>query len=212
MTDCQIVKLTCSGYKADGNLYRLNVSLADGANTVSGGADVRLINNPAGDENPAGDTVEAAVSVPDAAAASSTQEGVRFMEKYLVYICIAAGVLVLLLGAYLLRGRLRRLFIIFIPPKKEDEVPVAPQPKGVKIRLTVVDAKREQKSYEMVLRDKLSIGRSKSCNLALEDNQLSKKHCELVLKDERNYAGDLNSTNGTQVNGVTSPRQLEAAY
>ncbi len=46
------------------------------------------------------------------------------------------------------------------------------------------------------------VGRSKSSHLQLNDDLLSRKHCSLTLIDERLTLVDLNSSNGTYVNGA----------
>jgi pSer/pThr/pTyr-binding forkhead associated (FHA) protein len=46
------------------------------------------------------------------------------------------------------------------------------------------------------------IGRSWFCNLSLDDGQVSRKHCRLDVNEERVYARDLGTINGTYHNGT----------
>jgi hypothetical protein len=56
----------------------------------------------------------------------------------------------------------------------------------------------------------LALGRSSSCDLVIEDPEASRRHAEIVTQDGRTVLRDLNSTNGTVVNGrvITSPTEL----
>ena len=56
----------------------------------------------------------------------------------------------------------------------------------------------------------LTLGRSSSCDLVIEDPEASRRHAEILTQDGRTVLRDLNSTNGTIVNGrvITSPTEL----
>lgn len=51
------------------------------------------------------------------------------------------------------------------------------------------------------------IGRSRRCDLVVDDENVSRRHCELSLKGREWYVSDLESTNGVAVNG----RQVSSA-
>src|SRR5579871_952695 len=53
-----------------------------------------------------------------------------------------------------------------------------------------------------LLRKKLLVGRSESCDIALRFPNVSSRHCELELVDGYWLVRDLGSSNGTKVNGV----------
>lgn len=53
--------------------------------------------------------------------------------------------------------------------------------------------------YEVV--SEVTIGRSPSCEIALQDDKASRRHAKLVLRDGRVWICDLGSFNGTAVNG-----------
>ncbi|HBH51247.1 MAG TPA: forkhead-associated protein [Planctomycetaceae bacterium] len=53
-----------------------------------------------------------------------------------------------------------------------------------------------------LLRPRLVVGRREGCDLVLEFSNVSSRHCELELIDGFWLVKDLNSSNGTKVNGV----------
>ncbi len=58
-------------------------------------------------------------------------------------------------------------------------------------------------THQLVIKkDKITIGRSKRCNLALTDPMLSGNHCSFFLQDNHLIFKDLGSTNGSFVNNV----------
>lgn len=57
----------------------------------------------------------------------------------------------------------------------------------------------------------LIVGRARSCDIVLEDRTVSRRHARLVFRDSTWVMCDLDSTNGTLVNGVRVGRcQLRA--
>ncbi len=53
-----------------------------------------------------------------------------------------------------------------------------------------------------LLKDNLSIGRRESCDIVLRFGNVSGQHCELILDRGWWFVKDLNSQNGTRVNGL----------
>jgi predicted component of type VI protein secretion system len=47
-----------------------------------------------------------------------------------------------------------------------------------------------------------TVGRQSGCHIRIASSQVSRKHCELYLENGRLVVKDLNSSNGTLVNGV----------
>jgi len=68
----------------------------------------------------------------------------------------------------------------------------------MKVRLTVKHKKANVKT--VVLHSDALIGRSTECNLRLASGQISRKHCRLLINDERVAIEDLGSSNGTYLN------------
>lgn len=61
----------------------------------------------------------------------------------------------------------------------------------------------EDEKYQLTVKDEVTIGRSRSCQLSLqEDSALSSKHCTIIYRDGYVFVRDEKSTNGTYANGV----------
>jgi hypothetical protein len=95
---------------------------------------------------------------------------------------------------------------------KEEQSPVqkavnpevnAVAPPGLKLRFAVLGNGEPQKIQEVNLGVKLTIGRVKpGSDVTFEDREVSGKHCEIFREKGMVFVKDLNSTNGTWVNGV----------
>lgn len=69
--------------------------------------------------------------------------------------------------------------------------------------LTLIQGHEADLGKHLVLRDRAVIGRSGSCDLAIDDLRASRRHCEIYVLADGSYAvRDLGSTNGTQVGGL----------
>lgn len=85
----------------------------------------------------------------------------------------------------------------------EQKTVKMPAPPGLKMKLAVLGSGGETREYGISLSGRAFIGRSSDCDLAIaDDTEISKKHCELVMEGSYVLINDLNSTNGTFVNGV----------
>jgi Mg-chelatase subunit ChlD len=74
---------------------------------------------------------------------------------------------------------------------------------GIRIKFSVLGSSGDQREYGISLSGRAFIGRSSECDLAImDDEEISKQHCELILEGGYVMISDLNSTNGTLVNGV----------
>lgn len=77
--------------------------------------------------------------------------------------------------------------------------------------IVLEDRSNPAKFFRTSCRDRLVIGRSvNACDLVIDyDNSISGKHCELFLREERWFVRDLQSSNGTKVNGQKVYQELE---
>jgi hypothetical protein len=76
-------------------------------------------------------------------------------------------------------------------------------PPGLKMKLSVLGSSGDQRDYGISLSTRAFIGRASECDLSItDDEEISKRHCELVMEGGYVLVNDLNSTNGTFVNGV----------
>ena len=73
----------------------------------------------------------------------------------------------------------------------------------------IASGKRAGRAISMK-RDKLLIGRAEECDLRPLSEEVSRKHCAIIKKDDVLWAKDLRSRNGTFVNGlrIGEPKQL----
>ena len=79
------------------------------------------------------------------------------------------------------------------------------------IRVVLSEVGGTGKRYECQVNEQVVIGRQQNCDIVLGDrNTISKLHCRLILATNSLMIEDLNSRNGTFVNGkrITSPTQV----
>lgn len=92
-------------------------------------------------------------------------------------------------------------------PENSQNQPEAPQ-------TLRVDAGPDQKLIETSLnkRDTIVIGRGTECDLMVHDSKASRKHCQLTRQGDGFLLTDLDSKNGTYVNGqrITEPVLLRS--
>lgn len=70
-------------------------------------------------------------------------------------------------------------------------------------RIILQNIKDSVQTYQCGIIDKVIIGRNTAvCNLAIADTAVSEKHCEIECQNGKFYVKDLNSSNGTFVNGT----------
>ena len=74
----------------------------------------------------------------------------------------------------------------------------------MQVKLRVLSGSHEGKEIG-ITSEKFLIGRSESCQLRPKSESVSRKHCVLVMKDNRLLIQDLKSRNGTYVNDKRLP-------
>lgn len=132
----------------------------------------------------------------------SVVERKEFIKSYW---WIALIILVALLGMIIVAVIRRR-------PKKVVEINPDDlhQADSKRIRLTITDRSGAIKDVEWNVEGSLFVGRSVICNINFDDDRLSKQHFVIEVTKMGCYIEDLESTNGTFVNGVkmTNRRML----
>ncbi|HOD28278.1 MAG TPA: VWA domain-containing protein [Syntrophales bacterium] len=88
--------------------------------------------------------------------------------------------------------------------KIDDQLTVRKsQAPGLKMKLSVLGNSADRRDYGIILSNQAFIGRSSECDLSIrDDEEISKRHCKLTIEGGYVMISDLNSTNGTFVNGV----------
>lgn len=78
---------------------------------------------------------------------------------------------------------------------------------GVEFFLTVQVKKGAPETMKLRMQGSFIVGRSKICNLYFDDQQMSRQHFALEWKNDDMYVTDLQTTNGTKVNGMPIHQQ-----
>lgn len=76
-------------------------------------------------------------------------------------------------------------------------------------QLELCDLGQPDQVYRVSVTDRITVGRKEHCMVCIPNSTLSGEHCEIVLKNGKLYLHDLNSTNGTYLNG--SPNRVTEA-
>ncbi|QPK63488.1 VWA domain-containing protein [Methylomonas sp. LL1] len=190
ITQAYRLRLDCPDCRADGQLHRINVTWSDGQQTLSDGFDLRLL-------------PKSTVGKP------LTADGkITGMPEQLLILAVAA--IALMVGMLLIyRQRLARARAAILEPIIEPGVveknaqPSKQLTAGYEVRLTVVAGMRKGKTYGLRIAERATLGRAASCELVLDDDvEISGQHAMLRIADGKLSVRDLNSTNGTLVNGV----------
>ena len=93
------------------------------------------------------------------------------------------------------------IIVIIMRKRKKARTEPAPSLEPTKLKFAI-RGEEENKTVEMEIQDKLTVGRSSSCDVAVVDKLLSRRHF-MVEKDSGSfYISDLGTTNGTIVNGI----------
>lgn len=125
---------------------------------------------------------------------AGTEKTKNLLKNYWWAVVIA---LVILIGA---------IVVIIIKKKPGKIIEVAPvdmmKADTKQIRLTITDRTGATKDVEWNVEGSLFIGRSEMCNIYFDDERLSKQHFVIEVTKVACYIEDLESTNGTFVNGV----------
>jgi Mg-chelatase subunit ChlD len=209
-----LVKLDAAKVPADGKSNRLQLTLNSGGKSMTDGLDLRLL----------------AKTVAPVAVKEQPKPWYK-MVPVLSYALSGGGLLVLII-ALVVRAKQRktaRLAAEEADKKRRAELEAARKkgvadaaardaekklkdeqltvkkasPPGLNMKLSVLGSGGDQRDYGITLSSRAFIGRSSTCDLSItNDEEISNRHCELVMEGGYVLINDLNSTNGTFVNGV----------
>ncbi len=106
---------------------------------------------------------------------------------------------------------LRTVYVEVLPADRRQKVAakVVRPVKLKKAHLQVVQTE-DKIANKLPLEEQLTVGRSDSCSLCLEDNYVSSLHAKFYHTNGRFFVEDMGSTNGTYVNGrrISYPTEL----
>ena len=114
-------------------------------------------------------------------------------------LCVAALIAIVLALRALHRRNKRRA----------DSPPAAPSDQGIFLRLEILQGAAAPERTEYSLSQQLVVGRDPACDIVLDNPSVSRRHARVFAADGRVYIEDLNSQNGTSVNG--SPIRMPCA-
>ncbi|MCQ8105095.1 FHA domain-containing protein [Methylomonas sp. SURF-2] len=176
----------CPQCVADGQLQHINLTWSDGRRTLSDSLDMRLL--------------------PAAQFAAPQAPGPAPAAGRWPVLLLALAVLAFLLGLILVyRQRLAQPGLkpaTEIPPPAAV-VPMARPVAGLAVKLTVVAGAWKGRMYQLNIAEQVTLGRADNCDLCLNDDvEISNQHTLLQMKNGKLISRDLNSTNGTLINGV----------
>lgn len=86
------------------------------------------------------------------------------------------------------------------PATAPDNEPVTTEPEAPKEALLVLTQKASGKTYQ-VFKDRVTVGRDPSCDVAINESSISFHHCLLYLHEGWWFVRDLKSKNGIKVDG-----------
>lgn len=221
LNDSLALEIELEGLSPEGTAKRLEVAFSDSSMTLSDGINIRLVGKAVAEE--ASSDVVSRDSSPASAEAVVSADVAAGEKKLPKWTYPAAGgvALLLILGIALV---LRKKKQPPVPPLPESgsttvaissqggtiQVPktptAAPRAKGpaINLELVVTGTSGTGASFKVSFEDRLVLGRNSGDSaLAIPgDGTISGRHCELVFSAGKLFVRDLQSTNGTMVNGV----------
>ncbi len=106
---------------------------------------------------------------------------------------------VIIIGVIVIIVMKRRRPVIIREGTTAEEA-VSPDTK--RIKLVITDRAGQVKEVEWNVEGSIFIGRSEMCNIFFDDDRLSRQHFAIEVTKVACYIEDLETTNGTFVNGV----------
>ncbi len=195
MDSAHVLTIELEGIEPDSTVRRLDIAYSDGVRTLADGVEIRLSSVPVKKE-------EAVVDVP--------KDG-SFRWGFVPLITVV----VLLMTVALLVLRKKRKSPVSldgrVPGGREHTVQLPASPHdsrsdevSVQVELTPFNSKHLESMLKGEIRGRLILGRKEAPSVLVVpgDATISARHCELQYTKGKLYVRDLESSNGTMVNGV----------
>ena len=198
--------ITLEGLVPDATMKRLEITFFDGTRSLSDGIEFRLFGAQA-ERMP--------VMLPE-----ETKESSATITDYSVwaYLLAIAAIITLPLSVWLIQKRMRTAKRESAAPDSSEKQSILPkdessptivlseaaQRASLHVELTPSGARGTDTTLKAVITDRIVLGRNRgpSALSILGDATVSARHCELVFSKGRLFVNDLQSSNGTMVNGV----------
>ena len=197
------VQLNCDACKAEGQFSHLNMTFNAGDLTLNDGLDLRLLPQNKVITPEKKPELRDTEKTPDKITQIFTDYG------YFAWVALATIFLLVVVGVrrFIKAKRTspeRRLEADVSANIGESEQlkQVTPLPSEFTLSLTVVTGDAPGKSYNLNFNESAIIGRSSSCDLSIDDSEVSSKHVEISFERGILAIKDLGSMNGTLINGV----------
>jgi len=190
-----VAQVSCPTCVADGQVQRLQLTHTAGTRTLTDGLSLRLLPRAAAVVSP---TATSIASVPVAPA-----------ERLWWWPYAAGGILLALLAGVPFWFRSRKPVTTSVAAEEKElslpsTIASPTRESGLRVRLTVIGNAKSAKAYDVNLVDHAVIGRhpTECAVIIADDPEISARHCQLVREDTAVFIRDLESRNGTLVNGV----------
>ncbi|MCD8347686.1 MAG: VWA domain-containing protein [Lachnospiraceae bacterium] len=138
--------------------------------------------------------------------------GERILKWWPVVLTVIVLILIFVI-ILVYRGIKKKKGVLFIdghmvtPDKVEEKVHIAvgstPSLPRKKITLWLSNGRDEAKRVDKVIESSLIVGRSTQCDIYCDDPMMSRQHFILEVENDDVYVTDLQTRNGTSVNGVS---------
>jgi len=180
-----VARVDCQKQVMDGSVYHLRLNLSQDGKALSDGLDLRLL---------------PVVGAQEQESPGGSGKGWFFLGIIVLIIITGAFVVVFFKSKAVNSDYPVDEIINEDESSFEVEKPVLP---GIKLKIITTGKNQEDQAFEVKLVDRITIGREKAGNeLCLKDQEISRRHCEITRQDELVFIFDLESRNGTFVNGV----------
>jgi len=195
------LELSCDDCIGEGQLSRLNITLTAGDRMLSDGLDLRLL--------PGTKTIESNKQLPPEITKDENKE-ITEESNYVLWVSIAAAVVLIILLVFLLKKRKVLASENILKEAVDDVV----KENGIgnageasiatkyNFLFTVVTGLEPGKQLKLGFNKSAVIGRSPDCDLCIDDSEVSSIHAEIEFNNGVLAINDLNSKNGTLINGV----------
>lgn len=222
--DSYLLKLICEDCITDGQVNRLTITINDSELKLSQGIDLRLQPGPIYKKESEA-TIHLEAETNDEVTTVVDEKSTSLIDKIKDNILISVITITLILLSVLIMS------ILLIRKKRSANLQKLTQVsnnnstlydennsyqkeldnhlskkslgKNIALKFTIMNNQNLKQSFETEVSDYITLGRDADLNsISIPDDEISSQHCEILIKDSSLLIKDLNSKNGTYINGV----------